>query len=284
MRRLPAGRGFGICLAFVMLAVFSMWNTVRAMSDDNDSWIIYFREAEPSGFVTTVNQAITARHRAPLHAACHEIRFLFAPDQRAERGMPNAEAQRLFYALEDKLDGLLSNSVGEVVARRTGQNMRSVWFCARDGAGLKVRALIQATQTISIDMRSARLADITALHPTPLEAHLARDNDVVHSLAQNGDDPSIPRKIDHFIYDSDNHGAIEARLRKLGFQIETDRRPDALLFFRVAPIDIDAIQSDTRLLLDLCAELGCTYDGWGAEVMSGNEGTSAPQRENLLKP
>jgi regulator of RNase E activity RraB len=237
------------------------------MSDDNDNWIIYFREAEPSGFVTTVNQAISAGHRAPLHAACHELRYLFAPNQRAERGMPNAEAQRLFYAFEDEFDGLLSDSVGEVIARRTGQNMRSVWFCARDGASLKVRALIRAAQTISIDIRSAQLADIIALHPTPLEGHLARDNDVVHSLAQNGDDHSIPRKIDHFIYDANNHDAIEARLQKLGFEIETDRRPDAILFFRISPIDIDAIQNDTRLLLSLCAEFGCEYDGWGALAM-----------------
>jgi regulator of RNase E activity RraB len=251
-----------------MLAVFSAWNTASAMSDDDGNWIIFFREAEPSGFVITVNQAVSSGSRAPQHAACHELRFRFAPDQRAERGMPNAGAQQLYYAVEDELDGILSNGVGEVVARRTGQNMRSVWFCARDGAGVKAHALIRTDRTISIDLRPVLLAEITALHPTPLEGHLARDNDVVYSLAQNGDDHSIARKIDHLIYDTDNHGAIEARLRKLGFAIEPDRRSDAILFFRVSPIDIDAIQNDTRLLMNLCAEFGCDYDGWGAPVMT----------------
>lgn len=265
MRILPAGRAFRICMAFVMLAVFPIGNTVAAMSDDD--WIIFHREAEPSGFVIAVNQAISSSRRTPQHAACHELRFHFAPNQRAERGMPNAETQQLYYAVEDELAGILSNGAGEIVARRTGQNMRSVWYCAQEGVGVKAHALIRAVRTISIDLHPVPLAEITALHPTPLEGHLARDHDVVYSLAQNGDDHSIARKIDHFIYGTNNHGAIEARLRKLGFAIEPDRRPDAILFFRVSPIDIDAIQNDTRLLMSLCAELGCEYDGWGAPVM-----------------
>lgn len=265
MRSLPAGGGFRIFLTVVMLVVFSTWNTATAISDDD--WIIFLREAEPSGFVIVVNQAISSGRRTPLHAACQELRFSFAPDQLAEHGMPNAAAQRVYGEIEDELDNLLSGDKGEIVARRTGQKTRSVWFCARDGVGVKAQVLVRAVQGVTIDLRPASLAEIKALHPTTLEGHLARDNDVIYSLAQNGDDHSIPRKIDHFIYDVNNHGAIEARLRKLGFEIEADRRPDAILFFRISPIDIDAIQNDTRLLLSLCAEIGCDYDGWGAPVM-----------------
>lgn len=181
--------------------------------------------------------------------------------------MPNAEAQHIFGAVEAELDNLLNGGKGELIAHRTGQNMRSVWFCAHKDVASKAQGLVRVGQPISIELRSATLTDVTILHPTPLEVRLAGDYEVIYSLAQNGDDHSIPRKIDHFIYGTNNHDAIEARLRKLGFAIEPDRRSDAILFFRVSPIDIDAIQNDTRLLMSLCAEFGCEYDGWGAPVM-----------------
>ncbi len=265
MHDLPAGRDFCIRLIFVTLAVFSGWNTTAAMSDDD--WILYFREAEPSSFLISVNQAISSGRRPPRHDSCHELRFHFGPDHLAEQGMPNAEAYDLYGAVEAELDNLLSGGKGELVARRTGQNKRSVWFCTREEVTSKVQALIGAGQSTSIELRPAPLTEVTALHPTTIEVQLAHDYEVVYSLAQNGDNHSMPRKIDHFIYGKSNHGAIEARLRKLGFEIEPDQRPDAILFFRVAPIDIDAIQNDTRLLMSLCAEFGCDYDGWGAPVM-----------------
>lgn len=267
MRILPAGRGFRIRLIFAMLAVFSSWNTAATMSDGN--WIIFFREAEPSGFIIMVDQAISSGRRTPRHSVCHELRFHFAPHQLAEHGMPYTEAQSLFQAFEAELDNVLRDGKGEIVARRTGQNTRSVWFCAQDDAASAAQALIQAPRAIAIDLRSAPLAAIKMLHPTQLEGRLARDYDVVYSLAEQGDVHTIPRKIDHFIYDvsTGNRGTMEERLRKLGFEIEPRQRPDAILFFRVSPIDIDAIQNDTRHLIDLCAEFGCDYDGWGSPVM-----------------
>lgn len=232
-----------------------------------DDWITFYREAHPTGFVISVNQSISSGRMVPKHKNCHEIRFQFGQTQLADNGMPNEEAQAIFYEVEDGLTQLIEPGEGAFVARRTGQKMRSLWLCGSNVAAREVQIAVTSIWTISVAMLPSSLADIQALHPTQLEGHLARDEDVLHSLAQQGDDHAIPRKIDYFIYGvtNANRVAIETRLRDLGFQLEQGQ-PDSILFSRVSAIELDTIRHDTRMLIQLSADLGCEYDGWGTTV------------------
>jgi regulator of RNase E activity RraB len=257
-----ACRGILAFCAIVAIAV-----TCGASTVSDEDWITFFREAAPMGFVISVNQAVTSGRIVPTQGNCYEIRFEFQPAQLANNGMPNKEAQAVFYGIEDALGKLIASDDGQIVATQTGQKMRSIWLCGSNTLASKTQSIVKATKTVTAALRPSSLAEIKALHPTKIEGHLAHDETVFDTLTKQGDDHSIPRKIDHFIYGTTatNRKTIEARLRHIGFQIDSEQL-DAIRFFRISPIELDAIQSDTRTLLELCDEFGCEYDGWGTEI------------------
>ena len=233
-----------------------------------DDWITFYREADPTGYVISVNQSVSSGRKVLKHKNCYEIRLQFGPTQLADNGMPNQEGQTISHQIEDGLSQLIEPGEGEFVARRTGQEKRSLWLCGSNVAAREIRIAVASTRTISVALLPSSLSDVQALHPTELEGHLARDEDVLYSLAQQGDDHAVPRKIDYFMHGitNSNRAAIEARLRDLGFRLE-EGQPDSILFSRVSTIKLDTIQRDTRMLIQLSADLGCEYDGWGTTVM-----------------
>jgi hypothetical protein len=258
-------RACHVILAFCATVVTAPAYGASSMSDEE--WIIFYREAAPTGFVITVDQAVTTGRVVPKHGNCFEIRFELRPAQIDNNGMPNEDAQAIIYGVEDKLEKLITPDEGRIIAKRMGQRMRSVWLCGSHTLAAGIQRLIEATRTIDVALRPSSLADVKALHPTAIEGHLTRDEAVFGKLAEEGDNNATPRKIDHFIYGvtAHNRKTIEARLEHLGFQLESSR-PDAILFFRISPIELEALHRDTRALIKLCEELGCEYDGWGTQV------------------
>ena len=260
-------------LTFCMMLMVPMACGATNVSDED--WIVFYREADPSGFIISVDQAVTSG-RATISSDCHEMSFQFAPAQLSKKGMPNAEAQTVCHSVEDRVTKVIEPVGGQIVAMRTGQNSRSVWLCGPKTIVPAVQTAIDATTDYRIILRPASLSDIRALHPTVLESQLTRNRQLFDQMAQEGDDQSVPRKTSHFIYGhtSSNRSLIEARLKTLGFQLDPNRpdiNPALLVFFRFASFELDALDSDVRALSKLCAEFACDYDGWETEFVKSSK-------------
>ncbi|MCG3133050.1 MAG: hypothetical protein HMLKMBBP_00141 [Planctomycetes bacterium] len=110
------------------------------------------------------------------------------------------------------------------------------------------------------------------LAPGPKEMHQIRSRHVRVALDAEGDDPSIPRQIDHFAHFASpaDRDAVRADLEKLGFVIgESGTAPDGratLAFHQVAPADLRTVSAAGYDAIDACAARGGTYDGWGCKV------------------
>jgi hypothetical protein len=244
--------------------------TGGAATTDED-WLVFHREADPTGFVITIDLSVSSGRRSPASLDCYEMRFQFSSSELAENGMPNAEVQAMYYAAEESVVKSIAPSGGRIVATRTGQQLRSVWLCGSKAMASKVQEAVDAIKSLHATFKPAGPADIRALHPTVLETQLAYNFQIFEHLSRQGDDLSVPRKTSHFIYGhtSTSRPLIEARLKTLGFQLDPNRpdiNPKALVFFRFAPLDLDALDSDVRTLSKLCTEFGCDYDGWETEV------------------
>ncbi|WP_119389608.1 ribonuclease E inhibitor RraB [Taklimakanibacter lacteus] len=255
---------------FAMIAGTVTGENSKASEED---WIVYLREAEPSGFIISVNLAISSGRVVPASAECWLVQFQFTSPQLAEQGMPNAEGQAAYRSAEDLLTKAVEPTGGEIVAARTGQGSRSVWFCGSRTMMPALQKAIGAVQNVSATFRPASLSDIEALHPTTLESQLADNHRILEYITQKGDDLITPRKTRHFIYGvaPEDRRKIETRLKTLGFQLEPpslDISRDPILFSRLAPLEISTLDNDVRTLAGLCAEFNCEYDGWETEVIA----------------
>jgi hypothetical protein len=240
------------------------------MSDED--WIVFTREADPAGFIISVNQAISSGGTSLVAQDCYEMKFEFTPLQIVESGMPDKDTQVLYHAVEDRVTDAIEPAGGQIVAKRTGQSSRSIWLCGPKTILPAVQAAIGAMTDFRIVIRPSSLSEIKVLHPTLLEAQLARNEQLLNHMKQQGDDGSARRKTNHFIYGVTpaNRSLIEARLQTLGFQLDPNRPdidPEAFVFFRFSPLDPQALNNDVRALSTLCAEFGCDYDGWDTDFV-----------------
>lgn len=116
------------------------------------------------------------------------------------------------------------------------------------------------------------------LEPDASELDFIYDRRVIQALINNGDDPSIPRDIDHFIICPD--ASAQAKLvsigKSLGFRTTAAQTDDGSYSVELvrsdAPEDIAEI---ARPLREAAAQLDAEYDGWGC-VAAGAGGTERP--------
>ena len=117
------------------------------------------------------------------------------------------------------------------------------------------------------------LLKVAAMPPTPIdpqrvEAELAADVDVLRSLNENGDIPSIVRPVDvRFVGSTDNVISLEKQIGPLGWRV-VQRVPledgrEALDVQREQTTDVTAIRQLTEAALEIEAQYDVHYDGWG---------------------
>lgn len=137
-----------------------------------------------------------------------------------------------------------------------------------DGVELETQARLDAQWRVYFDL----------LYPTPLDFQRIHNQRVVHLLAQNGDNPSIPRRIDHFAFfpDPQTRDRFRAEIIERGFTVDEEDVSEAeegerrflLAFHSVGPVDLGSIDQLTIPLFLRADELGGVYDGWGCEVQA----------------
>ena len=104
--------------------------------------------------------------------------------------------------------------------------------------------------------------------PQRLEAELTADADVLRSLRDNGDVPSILRPVDaRFVGRAASVATLETQIGSMGWRI-VQRVPlsdgrEALDVQRDQTTDAAAIRRLTEAALEIEGRYGVRYDGWG---------------------
>jgi regulator of RNase E activity RraB len=114
------------------------------------------------------------------------------------------------------------------------------------------------------------------LYPRPIDFQRIHNQQVVHALTDHGDDPRLPRDVDHYAYfpDRASRATFRAELEEQGYRIsdqaEVEDAPEdhryRLSFVTHGPVDLQSIDQVTIPLWLRAQELGGHYDGWGCPI------------------
>ncbi len=255
--------------AALLLSGLAASMTANKPSQAQDaSWITFYREDAPSGWIITVDQTTTSGQRGELKH-CARLTYTFSPSQLAKNGFPKVEPSQRYYELEDRICAQLTNIDCKTVDTKVGQGKRHVWFCASEDT-LSMGATKEAKQFSEFQtvVSPASFAELLGLHPTGIEAGIAQDELVLESLRKNGDIFERQREIRFWFYDvtSSTQKSVVDQLERQGYRIE-ETADDKIVFSRVGKIDLQEINDETRRLHGLCAEFACSYDGWETKVI-----------------
>ena len=104
--------------------------------------------------------------------------------------------------------------------------------------------------------------------PERFARHIASDADVLRSLADNGDDPSVERLVDvRFVGPRRAISALETKIDDFGWavveRVQYDDGTDALDVQRKQKTDPHTIRKMTEQALQIEAQFAVIYDGWG---------------------
>ena len=108
----------------------------------------------------------------------------------------------------------------------------------------------------------------SSIDPQRVEAELNADADVLRSLNEHGDVPSITRPVDvRFVGSAENVGSLEKQIGALGWRVvqrvHLDEGTEALDVQRDQTTDLSAIRRLTEAALQIETKYGVRSDGWG---------------------
>ena len=218
------------------------------------------------------------------HANALKIRLLFKNP--TDAGLPtNAEFQQLS-ALEDGLAAHVLDLGGIYVGRVTVAGAR-YFHCfvsfKHDEAERMLRRIsaeFRYELEFVLEPDPAKKAYWEELFPTPGEWQVVQDMKVLDVLKERGDDPSVTRRIDHWLYfpESPGRDALAVWALENGFTIQQSTDPEdadgdyGIQIYHDGRPELAAISATTQLLRDKAEELGGSYDGWETSVEKSNEG------------
>jgi regulator of RNase E activity RraB len=97
-----------------------------------------------------------------------------------------------------------------------------------------------------------------------------KNRKVLEALTKNGDNHSIPRDVDHFVYfqNRDARSSFVEKAAALGYKcelIEADRADwmFGVQLVREQAVEQSSIDKSVMELVDLAERFGGDYDGWG---------------------
>jgi hypothetical protein len=192
-------------------------------------------------------------------------------------GLSSQEEYAALIELEDDLTERLAQRGDIYAGRNTSDGNRDFYFYTGDPQAFEESAVAAMSAyrqyRFEIGGRPDPNWDVyrSFLYPSPDDLQRILNRRVMAVLAENGDNPSKPRAIDHFAYLPSASAAASLRdfLSNEGFNVEergAENGTVALTFKRSdLPERIDEVVLPiARRIL----ELGGEYDGWGCEVAS----------------
>jgi hypothetical protein len=201
-------------------------------------------------------------------------------DDPSENGLPKQSEFERLSALEDAVGTRMSAAGGAYVGRVTTNGARH-FHCFVTFDHDAARSLVEGLKRVSgyeltfdLEPDPQKASYWQELFPSPEEWRILQDMKVLEVLKEHGDDPSIERRIDHWLYFAEqadrDHCAEWAETN--GYTIESKTGASeagarfGLHIHHIGRTVFDEIVATTQLLLSKAGEFGGEYDGWETSV------------------
>ena len=213
-----------------------------------------------------------------------KIRVLF--HRPTEAGLPTSDEFGQLSTLEDVLARHVEEHGGAYVGRVTVAGARYFHCFVPFAEDTAERVLRQISAESGYQLQFVLNSDPEKktyweeLFPTPREWQTVQDMKVLDVLKDHGDDPSVTRRIDHWLYfrESSGRDAFTTWALDNGFVIQHLSDPEdangdyGIQIYHNARPELQVITVTTSLLWDKAQELGGNYDGWETSVESPSAG------------
>lgn len=194
-----------------------------------------------------------------------------------ENGLPDGSENEAMYAIQDALVAALGEQARALyLACLTNDGYREHFFhLPADSDGRAVVAKVESEsgeyelETFSDDDPEWRYYH-EFLWPDVRTMQYLMDRRVVQSLADNGDEHSTPRPVDHYmgLPDESRARTLLADAQARGFTGEVQERDGQWMVHveRDDAVELDHIHGVVWELHEMAERLGGHYDGWGCVV------------------
>lgn len=246
-----------------------------------ESWDFYMSQMADDPLSVLVD--LGAGPHVPLETHNVRVRTMVHMKNPSADGLRSREESEAIFALEDRLSDMLNERFDALmVGRVTVRGMSDVVFYAPGTMVGQIEALRETVDQVrgnyEIDLDVA--PDVTwefyreVLWPDTHEYQFMLNNRVLRQLGESGDDPSIPRPVDHLVILPNRDAAEKAAtgLRQQGFEIPSVPEPSEDGTYRIefqdeTALDEGRIHQRVGEIIDVVLPLEGTYDGWGCPVM-----------------
>jgi hypothetical protein len=199
-------------------------------------------------------------------------------------GLPTNEEFEPVKNLENRLEQFSESGGDWYVGRTTFAGHRHFYvYTKRDQDSWKDFVATLASESgyelrVSLQEDPNHALFYDELYPTPDDWRVIKDLRVIEILEKHGDDGSLPRKIDHWIYFPDKQASVDfviwAESDRFTEEPErshiTDDGKYCVRLYHQGIAKINDISNLTMALQRKAAEFGGDYDGWETVVLKNN--------------
>ncbi len=206
-----------------------------------------------------------------------------------ENGFSSKQESGKLFEIEDILLEELKKASGSIMAGRiTTDGLRILYFYTARGKEAKksanevLKRYNDYTCTVETEKDHSWEKYREYLYPSGYELHTIMNRHVVENLRRQGDDLSMPREVDHYIYFNSEKGknSFLIKAKELGYKLASEKKetggkdyPFSVRVSRLDQVEYDAVCDYTSELYDLAEENEGTYDGWETKVITTQKET-----------
>ncbi|KXK49259.1 MAG: Regulator of ribonuclease activity B [Chlorobi bacterium OLB5] len=246
-----------------------------------ENWDFYFTQIEDSPVSVFVDLGLN--RVLPVAENPFVLTMFIEMLNPLENGFCTKEESEELFKIEDRITPLLVNKSGAIFAGRMtydGDRVLYYYLKTKDGAKKSINAAMAEFPDYSF---SVNIEDdpeweyyTDDLYPRDYELHTIMNRHIVQNMKEHGDNGSLPREVNHFIYFKEEAGrknfADEAV--KMGYEIasmhivdDSKEFPLSLIIKRYEPVKYDEVNDTTSLLYDMAEDNGGRYDGWETMIV-----------------
>jgi regulator of RNase E activity RraB len=248
----------------------------------SERWDFYFTRV--NDVLASVFVDLGIRSSVPLSSK-RQLLWIWVYFNRPRKdGLSSAEEFPLLKEIEDALCKALTRKMSAVaVGRITTSGRREFYFYAPVSEGLDKLAARTMSQFQDYRFDCGSQHDpawnqyLDVLYPSGENMQRIWNRGVVEALEREGDQPDVPRPVEHWIYfkTESARSSYAEKARALGFDVKENwldaqrdsERPFAIRLSRDERMHLNAIDEVTLSLWRLAKDFGGDYDGWETQVM-----------------
>ena len=247
----------------------------------SDEWDFFF--ANVNDAVASIFVNLGMRAEVPIEARPWLLWVIIELQSPRPDGLSSGEEGPKLKQIGDALEAMISPACeAQLVGRITGAGRREFYFYGAEPGGLDHAAAhaMKAFEGYSYQAGSTFQPEwdhyLRLLYPSETNLQRMQNRRLLDALAREGDVHELPRKVDHWLYFTDEDGRTGCRdtLLAIGFALQEegisdgdgDQLPFSLLVSRVDSVDRQSINGITLELVRLAGEYRGDYAGWGCEA------------------